>query len=130
LPVATAGAGSAQAAIFVVCALVGRFFRAGPAPPLKMIARVAVAVGLNRPGRAAAIGREAAAEAASATALDPSETPLRIQASAAGDMVFVLGRSAWPDGDGRREGYSARMWQRQAEGWRIVFDEIVPGDGG
>jgi ketosteroid isomerase-like protein len=130
LPVAASGVGSAQAAIDEVNALERRIFRARPEPRRQMIARLADAVRLNRPGRAAAVGREAAAEAASATALDPSETPLRIEAAAGGDMVFVLGRTAWPDGDRRREGYSARMWQRQADGWRIVFDEIVPGDGG
>jgi hypothetical protein len=45
-------------------------------------------------------------------------------------MVFVLGRTSWPDGEARAEGYSARVWQWTPDGWRIVFDEIVPGGGG
>jgi ketosteroid isomerase-like protein len=130
LGLAVGGAGSAQAAIDEVRALERWIAWARPDPREQLIQRLAEEVRLNRPGRAAAVGGQAAREAAHATTLEPSQEPLRIEASAAGDMVFVLGRTSWPDGQARAEGYSARIWQWRPEGWRIVFDEIVPGGGG
>lgn len=51
-------------------------------------------------------------------------------ASKAGDMVWTYGDASWSDSEGQaKKGYYARMWQKQAEGWRIVFDELVPWRG-
>lgn len=50
----------------------------------------------------------------------------RVEASAAGDLVMVLGTARWPVEGGAAEGLFARMWQRRAEGWRIVYDQLVP----
>jgi ketosteroid isomerase-like protein len=126
LPLAAGGVGSAQSAISDVQRLEHRIAVARPAPRSQMLRRLAEDVRLNRPGHPAAIGAEAAAALAQATALDAVDEPLRIEASSAGDMVFVLGRTSWLEGETRRQGYLARIWQRQGRDWRIVFDEIVP----
>jgi hypothetical protein len=55
---------------------------------------------------------------------------LSVEASEGGDLVFVLGRTSWPEGEARREGYYARVWQWRAGGWAIVFDEIAPRRAG
>lgn len=46
----------------------------------------------------------------------------RVEAATSGDLVMVLGTARW----GEVEGLFARMWQRRAEGWRIVYDQLVP----
>lgn len=129
LPVAEAGLSSAQAAIEAVREIETHIHRARPDPRAQLIRRLAEDVRLNRPGLAPAVGREAATQAAEATALSSSDESIRIDASAAGDMVFVLGGTSWADGGSQREGYYARIWQHRPEGWRIVFDEIVPRRG-
>ena len=129
LAVASSGAGSEQAAVEAVRTLEHHIAIARPEPRSQLLRRLAAEVRLNRPGHPAAVGAEAATALARATALDAVEEPLLIEAATAGDMVFVLGRTSWPDGETRREGYLARIWQRQGEDWRIVFDEIVPRRG-
>lgn len=126
LPIAAHGAGSAEAAVEEVRGLEHRTALARPEPRSQLVQRLAVDVRLNRPGHPAAIGSEAAASLALETALDAIETPLRIEASSGGDMVFVLGPTSWREGDAVRRGYTARIWQRRGADWRIVFDEIVP----
>lgn len=126
LAVARRGVGSAEAAVREVGALERDIAIARPEPRSQLLWRLAEDVRLNRPGHPAAIGVEAATTLAQATALDAVDEPLRIEAAPAGDMVFVLGRTSWPEGGGRREGYLARVWQHQGDDWKIVFDEIVP----
>jgi ketosteroid isomerase-like protein len=48
----------------------------------------------------------------------------RVEAASSGDLVMVLGTAQWSAEGG--EGLFARMWQRRAEGWRIVYDQLVP----
>lgn len=49
----------------------------------------------------------------------------RIEASAGGDMVMVLGEASWTaDGQPVNTLY-ARMWQHRAEGWRVIYDQLV-----
>ncbi|MGD9967027.1 MAG: hypothetical protein AB7T59_10930 [Hyphomonadaceae bacterium] len=126
LAMAASGAGTASAAVEEVRALENHIARARPDPRAQLTSRLAADVRLNRPGHPAAIGSEAAAALVQVTGLDAVEEPLRIDGSGAGDMVFVLGRTSWRDGGSRRDGYAARIWQRQGRDWRIVFDEIVP----
>lgn len=126
LPISARGAGSAEAAAEEVRELERRTALARPEPRSQLVRRLAEGVRINRPGHAPAIGADAAAALAEATALDAIGTPLRIDASAAGDMVFVLGSTSWREGEATRRGYAARIWQLQDRGWRIVFDEIVP----
>lgn len=80
-----------------------------------------------RPDRPPAIGASAEREMAypsPAIAYDRAE---QIFASKAGDIVFTLGTAHWkrPSGDSLK-GHFARVWQAKPEGWRIVFDELLP----
>lgn len=126
LPVAASGARSQEAAVEEIRALEHHIAIARPEPRSQLVGRFAAGVRLNRPGHPAAVGVEAATALARATGLDAVEEPVRIEAASAGDMVFVLGRTSWPEAGGRREGYLARIWQRRGQDWQIVFDEIVP----
>lgn len=125
LPIATRGLGPAAADD--VRALEHHIAIARPEPRSQLMWRFADDVRLNRPGQPAAVGVEAARALARATALDAVEEPIRIEAAPAGDMAFVLGRTSWREGEGRRQGYLARIWQYRGDDWVIVFDEIVPG---
>jgi ketosteroid isomerase-like protein len=52
--------------------------------------------------------------------------PLGAEAAGSGDMVWTYGDARWArDGQDRR-GHYARIWQKRAEGWKLVFAEIVP----
>ncbi|MGE0741116.1 MAG: hypothetical protein AB7O98_07215 [Hyphomonadaceae bacterium] len=124
LPVAQDGAGSSDAAIAEVAALEARYATAAD------LARVvAHDVRLNRPGAEAAIGRAAAVALLTADG-EVAFGPIRRDASEAGDMVFSLGEARDQSNGAARLRYYARIWQRRPEGWRIVFDEIVPRRGG
>ncbi|MDQ0465277.1 ketosteroid isomerase-like protein [Caulobacter ginsengisoli] len=50
---------------------------------------------------------------------------LGVTMSAYGDLAFTYGAVAWGEGAGFRRGHYARIWQRRAEGWKLVFDELV-----
>lgn len=51
--------------------------------------------------------------------------PLGGRASRAGDMVFTYGTAKWVrDGEARR-GHTVRIWQKRAERWALVFDELL-----
>ena len=54
---------------------------------------------------------------------------LRQEAASSGDMVFTLGEVRDQHEGAERLRYYARIWQRRPEGWRVVFDEIVPRRG-
>lgn len=47
------------------------------------------------------------------------------EVSAAGDLAFTYGEANW-EADGRpRSGHFARIWQRRAGAWKLVFDELI-----
>jgi ketosteroid isomerase-like protein len=53
-------------------------------------------------------------------------SPLGGEASAAGDLAWTYGDAAWTDEGKPRRGHYVRIWQSRAEGWRLVFDQILP----
>ena len=48
--------------------------------------------------------------------------PINLEMSAAGDMAFTVGDVQWTDGGG----HTTRIWAHTKDGWRIVFDQIIP----
>jgi hypothetical protein len=48
------------------------------------------------------------------------------ESSASGDLVFTLGEARDQFEGNERLRYYARVWQWRPEGWRLVFDELVP----
>lgn len=102
---AAALARDARSALAAVLAEDGRVMRVGPQP---------------------AVGREAWLAAL-------AEGPATIEAahlgggiSAAGDLAFTYGRARWEKDGSARAGHYVRIWQRRAEGWRLIVDEIIP----
>lgn len=74
-----------------------------------------------------AIGRDAFAEALSGwpTTFEFGHTEGG-GASQAGDMVWTYGPAAWTRNGQTRRGHYVRMWQRQADGWKIVLAQLIP----
>lgn len=52
--------------------------------------------------------------------------PLGGRASSDGDLVWTYGEARWKDAAQDRRGHYVRIWQSRAEGWRLVFDQILP----
>lgn len=50
--------------------------------------------------------------------------PARVEASAGGDLVMVLGVRSWNARAPVSEHY-ARIWQRRAAGWLIIYDQVI-----
>ena len=92
--------------------------------PLALGGQFADVSRLHRNDTAPAIGAEAITAALETGPRGIAFHQLRSEASAAGDMVFTLGEARWDGGSG----IYGRIWARQAEGWRIVFDQIVLRD--
>ncbi len=51
--------------------------------------------------------------------------PLSVTMSAAGDLAFTYGDAAWTKAGAAQRGHYARIWQRRAGGWKLVFDELA-----
>jgi ketosteroid isomerase-like protein len=119
LPIAIAGAGSAAAAIAQVVALEARAANAGGLAHF-----LAADAHVYRSRRARAIG-SASADAIVWPSADTSYHVARAEASEAGDMAFTLGQAVWNEDGAARQGTFARVWQIRAEGWRIVYDQLV-----
>lgn len=130
LPVALQGARSAEAAIAEVAQIEVQISSGGALPNEALARRLAEDARVNRPGAPPAVGRAAAAELVVADG-GVAYRGLRREASSGGDMVFSLGEARDRRDGAERLRYYARIWQRQPEGWRLVFDEIAPrgGDG-
>lgn len=124
LPVAIESAGSTAAAIEQVAAIEASF-----SAPDAVIRSLGHDARVNRPDAPAAIGRSAGAALIGADG-PVRYRPLRSEASSAGDMVFTLGEVRDQHEGAERLRYYARVWQKRPEGWRIVFDEIIPRRGG
>lgn len=44
--------------------------------------------------------------------------------AASGDLAYGYGEARWSEGAARRRGYWARVWRRDGDVWRIVFDQL------
>jgi ketosteroid isomerase-like protein len=131
LPVAELGSRSTSSAIGPVRSIEVRMAGGSGPNGSALAVWLAADARVNRPGAPAAVGVQAAATLARTwrVTLDFAE-PLRMESSAAGDMVFSMGEAHWSEERSERRGYYARIWQLRPEGWRVVFDEIVPHRGG
>lgn len=128
LPVAPEGAGSPEQAMAEVAALEAELAREAARDQRQ--AHLAVLADNGRlyvAPRPPAIGREAFAEALShwpATfEFGPGEGG---GASEAGDLVWTYGPAGWTREGQARRGHYVRLWQRQADGWRIVLAQLIP----
>ena len=53
-------------------------------------------------------------------------SPLGGNASAAGDLAWTYGDATWTQGPEPARGHYVRIWQSRSDGWRLVFDQILP----
>lgn len=128
LPVATLGSASPEAAMVEVRAaeqgLAAAAARDQKAAYLSVLAddgRLYVAP------RPPAIGRGAFAEALAAwPATFEFGAAQGGGSSQAGDLVWTWGPAAWTRDGQARHGHYVRIWQKRAEGWRIVLAQLVP----
>ena len=130
LPAATAAAGSPEAALAEVRPLEAELATLAAedaaAARLRFLAEDGLAAGspsASLPGReqqSAELARQPARQAL---------RPLGGVASRAGDMVFTWGESRWTRDGQPRWGHYARIWQKRAEGWRIVADMLIAAPG-
>ncbi len=117
LPMAERGAGSAVEAADQVCALEAAHASAGA-----LRGYLGTDAQVYRAGRPTA---SPAAESFVFPSADVAYTMRRIEASAAGDLVFTLGEARIIAEGGERRGQYARIWQHRPEGWRIVYDQLI-----
>lgn len=104
-PTAAEGEANAQAAIEAVTAM-ERASRIHLAPDARVArAREAIAIGV-----------------VPALLPDVSCEPVRVEASSGGDLVMVLGQMHRM---GRANALYARMWQRRADGWVVIYDQMI-----
>lgn len=115
LPVAAAGTGSAQSARAEVSAL-EQGATAGT-----LATRLAADAQVYRPGRPGA-----GADGFTYPNAEIAYRLTRVEASAAGDLVFTLGEAEWSRDGEARSGFFARIWQYRPQGWRIVYDQLTP----
>jgi ketosteroid isomerase-like protein len=124
LAIAESGVSDGEAAMAAIAAL-----EEANARPVSLAGLLADGARVNRPYEAAAVGGQAAFRLMAAEG-GSTFTSLRREASSGGDMVFSMGEVRDTNEGVARLRYYARIWQWQPEGWRIVFDEIVPRRGG
>jgi ketosteroid isomerase-like protein len=101
---AAALAMDARAALPRFLAADGRLMRAGPQP---------------------AVGVEAWAPVLAAGPERIETAPLGGETSAAGDLAYTYGTARWRKGDSTVAGHYVRIWQRRADGWRLIVDNMI-----
>lgn len=121
LPTVQRGLGSQLAALEAVAAL--EHHNADDAAIARLVASDAR---VNRPRLPPGIGAEGAAAAYARPAGTVRYSRVSAAASDAGDMVFTINESFWGGEDGARGGHAMRIWQLRPEGWRIVYDQLLP----
>ncbi|GAM98811.1 hypothetical protein U91I_02447 [alpha proteobacterium U9-1i] len=121
LPIAARGVGSAEAAAAQVSAI-----ERGAATGAALVAHLADDAMVNRAAQPRAQGGAAARSLMTLPAPDLNFALLRAEASRAGDMVYTVGDARWTTNGRPSAGHFMRIWQYRTEGWRIVYDQIVP----
>jgi len=101
---AAALAADARAALPDFLAADGRLMRVGPQP---------------------AVGAAAWAPLLAAGPERIETSPLGGSASAAGDLAYTYGSARWRQGEADRTGHYVRIWQRRAEGWKLIVDNMI-----
>lgn len=48
------------------------------------------------------------------------------EASAAGDLAWTYGKAEWDREGATRAGWWVRVWQKRADGWTVVYDQLLP----
>lgn len=126
LPMAASGAGSAEAALAEIAPIERAIAAAASDRAAEALARhLAPEALVGVAGRATYPGQEQAAALAARPAT-MRFAALGGAAASAGDLAYTYGRADWRDAAGERRGHYVRMWQRQAPGWRIVADLVIP----
>ncbi len=120
LPVASAGVGAAAAAIAQVSAIEDS---ANNAAALR--GHLAGGAHVYRPGQTRAYGGADSVARMVYPSGEVTYRRLRAESSAAGDMVFALGEANWESDGASRQGFFARIWQFQPQGWVIVYDQLI-----
>ncbi|MBL8548432.1 MAG: hypothetical protein JNJ73_00500 [Hyphomonadaceae bacterium] len=120
LPAATRGRSEARALNEIAAIERGFAARAGRDVADPYRAFLAEDGRVNRAGAPPAVGKDAALAAVGGGAVQFER--LGGAASSAGDLAFSYGEARWGD----RRGHYCRIWQFRPEGWRIVFDQIIP----
>lgn len=128
LPPATAAAGSAEAAMKQVTAL-----ESALAAQAASDARAAYLAHLAPDARVMGSPEQPATTPEAVTAELARRAPalsfaaLGGKASSAGDLAFTYGSAAWTGKDGQpHRGHYVRIWQNRTQGWKLVFDELLP----
>ena len=125
LPTASSGAGSASAAINAVAAVEDRVAADAAGAVGRLLTTMSADARVNRAGERPAIGQPAAADLMRKDAALTFKSLMR-ESSSSGDLVFTMGEARDQVDGKERLRYYARLWQLRPEGWRLVFDELVP----
>jgi ketosteroid isomerase-like protein len=80
---------------------------------------------LMRVGPQPAVGIEAWAPVLAAGPERIETAPLGGETSAAGDLAYTYGTARWQKGDSVVAGHYVRIWQRRADGWRLIVDNMI-----
>lgn len=118
LPVATSGVGTAKIAVEQVASI------EDGADSSELQRRLAPTAHVYRTGRARAFGGADSAARMTDPSGEVTYRRLRAEGSASGDLVFTLGEANWQSDGAMYRGLFARIWQHQAQGWAIVYDQL------
>jgi hypothetical protein len=125
LPLASAGAGSAQAAIDAVTAVEDALAIDARGPVGRLLDSLPPDARVNRVGQQPAADHAAAVELMRRDGL-VSFTSLMRESSSSGDLVFSMGEARDRFQGQQRLRYYTRVWQLRPDGWRLVFDALIP----
>ncbi|HEX8223521.1 MAG TPA: nuclear transport factor 2 family protein [Allosphingosinicella sp.] len=80
---------------------------------------------LMRVGPQPAVGLAAWAPVLAAGPERIEAAPLGGEVSAAGDLAYTYGTARWHKDGAPVSGHYVRIWQRRAEGWRLIVDNMI-----